>query len=263
MSDDHSLRAHIDPVHRDIPPVHTEDVWHFEFPELPEVGTPVLPPAALSPDEYLLALAALDDGWEQAPGDAELPPAVRDKVETIAVEQGSTMGEYWVKYRPVTDPFADGDGYEVFVVPARIIRGDADLTVERDLGRDISQAMVDAAAQFVARSDALAAAIADIGNAAAAVGEQLTAAWEPVSSFMHRVFGHLVYLTDGDPPGPVTDAQSAAAAFVYAESVIVLQRPPKAMRRRAKARYLEVKRHLPREYWRTAPKVPMSRFGAL
>lgn len=257
MSDDDLRPAHpeIPPWRRDIPPVHTEDVWHFEFPELPEVGTPVLPPATLGLDEYLLALANTDDGYINAPGDDEgLPPAVREIVDRTAAGEDRAAGDYWVKYRTALDPFGEGDvGYEAMVIPARIIRGDGTAEVALDLDADA----------FVAGIERAREQFAEMTDALVAVGDAAAEAWRPVADVIRRVFGGIVYFTDGEAPGPVVDEASALAALAFVEMVMILQRPPKALRRRAKRRYLEVKRHLGREHRARLARVPMARFGAI
>lgn len=255
MSDDDNLRAHIDPVYRDIPPVHTEDVWHFEFPELPEVGTPVLPPATLGLDEYLLALANTDDGYINAPGDDEgLPPAVREVVDRTAAAEGRGAGDYWVKYRTALDPFGAGDvGYEAMVIPARIIPGAGTVEVALDVEAEA----------FIEGIERARHRFAELTDALVAVGDAAAEAWRPVADMMRRVFGGIVYFTDGEAPGPVVDEATALAALAFAETVMVLQRPPKALRRRAKRRYLEVKRHLGREHRTRLARAGMARFGAL
>lgn len=255
MTDDDNLRAHIDPVHLDTPPVMSEPRYDLISPELPDSGTPVLVPVASGVHDYLLALARIDDGYTEAPGDHEgLPPAVREVVDRTAADEGRGAGDYWVKYRPALDPFGAGDvGYETMVIPARIMLGAGTAEVTLDLDADA----------FIAGIERARVQFAKLGEAMATVAEAAGEAFRPVAEALRRAFGPIVYLTDGPAPAAPTDAESALAWLAYAETVAILQRPPKALRRRAKRRYLEVKRHLGREHRARLARVPMARFGAI
>lgn len=70
-------------------------------------------------------------------------------------------------------------------------------------------------------------------------------------------------LDDRDPTPPITDVETALIALDYAERTQVVYHPDKATRRHAKARYLEVRRHLPRTHYRRLKSVPINQFGAL
>lgn len=252
MTDDDNLRAYLEPTYRDIPPVHSEPMYDLETPEVGLIGAPVIRPSASALSAQMLALANLDDGYTHTPGDDEdLPPAVRAMVERTAADEDRTAGEYWVKYRPAPDPFAEGDGYEVMLIPARILRGPVtiDVTVDTDA---LAAGLERVREQFVKLGEVVGPALAD-------VFDKMRAAWAP----LREALGGIVYLTDGEGPGPVTGPESALAWLAYAETVMILQRPPKAMRKRAKARYLEVKRHLSAEHRRRLARVPMARFGAI
>jgi hypothetical protein len=198
------------------------------------------------------AMVALDEGYTHAPGDDEaLPAGVRAIVERAAADDDRTAGEYWVKYRPAPDPFADGDGYEVTLTPARIVRGPftVDVTVDTDA---LAAGLARARTEFAKITDALVA-----------VGEAARRAWQPLAAAMDDAFSGIVYLTDGAGPGPVTGPESALAWLAYAETVMILRHPPKGLRKRAKARYLEVKRHLAAEHRRRLRDVAVNQFGAL
>jgi hypothetical protein len=203
-------------------------------------------------------------GWHHAPGDAELPPAVRATVENACADTGRDPGGYWVKYRPATDPFAEGDGYEVTLIPASIIpdEGACTVSVAVDyIGVDLLSAVAPMVPQFAAIGDVMATQLADVGNAIADLVPAAQAALGPIAD-LGRLFAAVVYLTDGPPPGPVTGPDSALAWLDYADTVEMLRRPPKRMRRRAKTRYLEVRRHLDPEHRRRLARVPVNRFGA-
>lgn len=252
MTDDDNLRAYIEPVYRDIPPERSEPMYDLVSPEVGAIGMPAILPSSSGLTEGMLALANVDDGYTHASGDDEgLPVGVRAIVERAAADDGRTPGEYWVKYRPAPDPFAEGDGYEVTLTPARIVRGPVTIDVAVD---------TDALAAGLARARTEFAKIAD---AITAVGEAARRAWQPLAAAMDDAFGGIVYLTDGAGPGPVTGPESALAWLAYAETVMILRHPPKALRKRAKARYLEVKRHLALEHRRRLRDVPVNNFGAL
>lgn len=250
MTDDDNLRAYIEPVYRDIPPVHGEHVYDLVTPEATTVDIPITFTEVRR--DIIDAMIALDEGYMHAPGDDEaLPAGVRAIVERAAADDNRSAGEYWVKYRPAPDPFADGDGYEVTLTPARIVRGP--LTVDVAVDTD---ALVAGLAR--ARTE-----FAKITDALVAVGEAARRAWQPLAAAMDDAFSGIVYLTDGAGPGPVTGPESALAWLAYAETVMILQHPPKALRKRAKARYLEVKRHLAAEHRRRLRKCAVNQFGAL
>ena len=222
---------------------------------IPEPNPAALVPVASGVHDYLLALARADDGYTDAPGDHEgLPSAVRESVDRTAAAEGRGAGDYWVKYRPALDPFGTGDvGYEVTVAPASITRRAGAIEVARDLDAEA----------FIAGIERARVQFAKLGEAMAIVAEAAGEAFRPVAEALRRAFGPIVYLTDGPAPDAPVDAEGALAWLAYAETVVILQRPRKALRRRAKARYLEVKRHLGREHRARLARVPMARFGAI
>lgn len=252
MTDDDNLRAYIEPVYRDIPPVHGEHVYDLVTPEATTVDIPITFTEVRR--DIIDAMIAIDEGYMHAPGDDEaLPAGVRAIVERTAADDNRSAGEYWVKYRPAPDPFADGDGYEVMLTPARIVRGPltVDVTVDTDA---LTAGLERVREHFVKLGEVVGPALAD-------VFDKMRAAWAPLSESLTG--RGIVYLTDGAGPGPATGPESALAWLAYAETVMILQHPPKALRKRAKARYLEVKRHLAAEHRRRLRKVAVNQFGAL
>lgn len=227
-----------------------EDYIILDIPRIPHI--PPVHRKYVYDRDIINAMIAFDEGYTHAPGDDEsLPAGVRSVVERAAADDDRNTGEYWVKYRPAPDPFADGDGYEVTVTPARIVRGPVTFDVTVDTA---------ALAAGIARARTEFAKVAD---AIIAVGEAARRAWAPIGEALRRALKPMVYLTDGETPGPITDATSALAALAYAESTTVLQHPPKPNRRNAKRAYLAVKRHLPAEARERFRALPMRQFGAL
>lgn len=86
----------------------------------------------------------------------------------------------------------------------------------------------------------------------------------PAFAALGRALAPGMYRTpDGPPPPPIVDARTALIALNWAEWTQVVYHPDKRTRRHAKARYLEVRRHLPREYRRRLKSVPVNQFGSL
>lgn len=107
-----------------------------------------------------------------------------------------------------------------------------------------------------------------IGDLAAGLAAGLAAAFDavngglgPALAALGRALGRA--LDDRDPTPPITDVETALIALDYAERTQVVHHPDKPTRRHAKARYLEVRRHLPREYRRRLKSVPVNQFGSL
>lgn len=103
-----------------------------------------------------------------------------------------------------------------------------------------------------------------IGPALARMADNARAAFGPLNEALYRTFSRITYLTpDGPPPPPIVDARTALIALNWAEWTEVVNHPDKPTRRHAKARYLEVRRHLPPEYRRRIKSVPVNQFGSL
>lgn len=231
------------------------------------------------------AKATEADGWSQAPGnDPRLPAEVAAAAGRLAADADRTPADYWVKYRPAT-PLGDiqRHGFEMVIAPASITRTPDAIEVTLDpaayaqtppphlpvlvpVTPTVPLPTIDTEA-FAIGIEHLQERMAEfgrvIGPKLAEAADALRAAWAPVSDALRRSFGPLIYLTDGDAPGPITDATSALAALAYAESTTVLQHPPKPNRRNAKRAYLAVKRHLPPEARERFRALPMRQFGAL
>lgn len=106
--------------------------------------------------------------------------------------------------------------------------------------------------------------IGELGAALATVWDGVHARMGPAFFELGRVFSRITYLTpDGPPPPPIVNAHTALIALNWAEWTKVLNHPDKRTRRHAKARYLEVRRHLPRTHHRRLKSVPINQFGGL
>lgn len=278
MSDDNDdLLAPIPPVPRDIPPQHTEDVWHLipdddtVAPGVPVLGRPNTAEQAMRDligvQRAMLEVArpGAGDGWTHAPGDdPDLPDEVRDAVaHTIAdTDLDVGPGDYWVMYQPAAAlAGVHRDGYDILVTPASITRGPEVTTVDR--AARMSHDLQHVTMAFVEAAEGITEGMRAVAEAAAPAAEAMARAWAPVGAAIARGFGTLVYVTDGPAPGPVVDEATALAALAYAESTRVVQHPRKGHRRNAKRAYLAVKRHLAPEHRARFRKVPMRQFGAL
>lgn len=99
-----------------------------------------------------------------------------------------------------------------------------------------------------------------IGDIAAAIG----AAFERINGGLGPALAALGQaLDDREDTPPIVDAETALIGLDRAERTQVVNHPDKRTRAHAKARYLEVRRHLPREHRRRLKSVPMNQFGAL
>jgi hypothetical protein len=206
-------------------------------------------------------------GWIDLRGDcADLPAEVSATVERHAAEhEGRTSADYMVSYRynPLPD---DTDAYDVMVTPALFTLGEDGLIgIEVDQAQQLREQLGRIIDPFVQAADAIGESMQKVAEAAVPAAAALRAWCAPLSVTMGNMFkgfGRIVYMTDGLPPGPVVDEASARTALAYAESTMVLRRPPKRSRRGAKRAYLTVKRHLPTAERRALRKVPMRQFGA-
>jgi hypothetical protein len=103
-----------------------------------------------------------------------------------------------------------------------------------------------------------------LGDALAAVFDRIRDEVGPVFSSLGHMMSRVTYLTpDGPVPAPVVDARTALIALNWAEWTEVMNHPDKRTRRYAKARYLEVRCHLPPAYRRRLKSVPINQFGSL
>lgn len=117
---------------------------------------------------------------------------------------------------------------------------------------------------FQANMAETGAHFAALGSALADVFDRIRDDFTPALVKLGIVFSRITYVTpDGPPPPPIVDARTALIALNWAEWTQVLNHPDKRTRRHAKSRYLQVRRHLPREYRRRIESVPVNQFGAL
>lgn len=117
---------------------------------------------------------------------------------------------------------------------------------------------------FQANMAETGAHIAALGSALAEVFDRVRDNLTPAFAKLGAVLSRITYVTpDGPPPPPIVDARTALIALNWAEWTQVRNHPDKRMRRHAKSRYLQVRRHLPREYRRRIESVPVNQFGAL
>lgn len=117
---------------------------------------------------------------------------------------------------------------------------------------------------FQARMAEARERIGDLAAGLAAAFEAINNGLSPAFARLGRALSRVTYWTpDGPPPPPIVDARTALIALNWAEWTEVVNHPDKPTRRHAKARYLEVRRHLPREYHRRLKSVPVNQFGSL
>lgn len=106
--------------------------------------------------------------------------------------------------------------------------------------------------------------LGDVAAGIAAAFDAVNNGLGPAFARLGRALSRVTYWTpDGPPPAPIVDAYTALIALNWAEWTEVVHHPDKATRRHAKARYLQIRRHLPRTHYRRLKSVPMNQFGAL
>jgi hypothetical protein len=237
MTDDNPRGEPDEPVYRDIPPVTSEPIYDVYMPVTGVIGVPVVDARNVSgwcaPSEAERWRWMTDD--ERA---AEVAEA-RDEADRIGADS-IWVGGMVLPHPPSPALFTDG----MWPLPTVSINVD-------------TEAFQSGIAEASERIGELAAGLA-------AVFDAVNNGLGPAFARLGRALSRVTYRTpDGPPPTRVVDARTALIALNWAEWTEVVHHPDKATRRHAKARYLEVRRHLPREYHRRLKSVPMNQFGSL
>jgi hypothetical protein len=227
-----------EPVHRDIPPVMSEPMLDVYMPV-----TGVRPLGWCAPTEAERWQWMSDD--ERAAEIAEARAAADRGGYDYIVVGGMTM--------PHPPPSFDGFGA---LIPLPIATdGLMDLPAVR-ISVDTEE--------FRARMAEARERFGDVAAGIAAAFEAINNGLSPAFRRLARALDPGTYWTpDGPPPAPVVNAHTALIALNWAEWTVVNRRPDKRARRHAKAQYLKIRRHLPREYHRRLKSVPINQFGAL
>lgn len=243
MSDDNLRGDSPEPVYRDMPPVMSEPMY--------DVFMPVTGVEAAS------ANARAMGGW-CARTEAERWRWLTDEERAAEVAEARAAadrhGDDYIMVGGMTMPH-----------PMASLGGFIPLPIATDGLVDIPPVSINV------DTEAFQACMAEARERLGGVAAGIAAAFDAVNNGLSPAFAALgralslgMYRTpDGPPPAPIVDARTALAALNWAEWTEVVHRPDKATRRHAKARYLQIRRHLPRAYHRRLKSVPMNQFGAL
>ena len=249
MTDDN-----LTPALRDIPPVMSEPMYDLQQPPVGEIGTPILSMIKTSPTYDLaedVAILARNRGGWCAPTEAERWQWLTDAERAAEVAEARAaadrhgddyivVGGKTMPHPPSPPPFTDG----LMDLPAVRINVNTE--------------------EFRAHMAQARERMGELGAALARVWDGVRVQMGPAFFELGRVVSRITYLTpDGPPPPPIVDTRTAIIALNWAEWTKVLNHPDKRTRRHAKARYLEVRRHLPRTHYRRLKSVPINQFGAL
>lgn len=217
-----------EPVYRDIPPTMSEPMYDVYMPVTGVIGDPVV--AARNVSGWCAPSEA--ERWQWLTDDeraAELAEAREDA--TRHGHEVIMVGGMILPHTPA--PPSDG----MWPLPTVSINVDTE--------------------EFRARMAEARERIGDLAAGLAAAFDAVNGGLGPALAALGRA------LDDRDPTPPITDVETALIALDYAERTQVVHHPDKRTRRHAKARYLEVRRHLPREYRRRLKSVPVNQFGSL
>lgn len=234
MTDDNPRGEPAEPVHREIPPVMSEPMYDVYMPVTGVIGAPVLGARNMS-------------GW-CAPTEAERWQWLTDDERAAEVAEARAA--------------ADRHGHDFIMVGGETMPHPPSPALFTDGMWDLPTVSINVDTEaFQAR---MAEARERIGDLAAGLAAAFDAAFDAVNGGLGPALAALGRaLDDRDPTPPITDVETALIALDYAERTQVVHHPDKSTRRHAKARYLEVRRHLPREYRRRLKSVPVNQFGSL